>query len=97
MLDYDSAEDEGLADGFQPSVKVSCSGGTMRIRVDTLKPFKGIIHAGTNRTEEGCFTLGNDGLKTYLNIDLTQRNGTAQVTKIDQKRPEMTTFGHPDD
>jgi hypothetical protein len=65
----------GLADSFQPSVKVSCVGGTMKIRVDTLKPFQGIIH-GPNRTEPGCSMEGNSGLKTFLNIDLTRPSGT---------------------
>ena len=64
----------GLAEGFQPSVKVSCVGGTMKIRVDTLTPFQGIIH-GPNRTEPGCSVMGKSGLKTYLNIDLTRPEG----------------------
>ena len=73
--DYDTGEDSGLADNFQPSVKVSCVGGTMKIRVDTKTPFKGIIH-GPNRTEPGCSVLGKDGLKTYFNIDLTRISGS---------------------
>ena len=74
-MDYDySAEEVGLAEGFQPSVKVSCVGGTMKIRVDTLTPFQGIIH-GPNRTEPGCSVMGKSGLKTYLNIDLTRPEG----------------------
>ena len=64
-------DEVGLAEGFKPSVKVSCVGGTMKIRVDTKNPFQGIIH-GPNRTEPGCYTFGNSGLKTYLNIDLTK-------------------------
>ena len=43
---------EGIGDRFQPSVKASCVGGTMTIRVDTREPFEGIIH-GPNRTEVG--------------------------------------------
>jgi len=74
FLDYDT-EDTGLAESFQPSVKVSCVGGTMKIRVDTQKPFQGIIH-GPNRTEPGCSVLGKSGLKTYLNIDLTAPSGS---------------------
>ena len=73
--DYDTGEDSGLADNFQPSVKVSCVGGTMKIRVDTKTPFKGIIH-GPNRTEPGCSVFGKDGLKTYFNIDLTRLSGS---------------------
>ena len=38
----------GLADEFQPSVKASCVGGTMTIRVDTALPFDGVVH-GPNR------------------------------------------------
>jgi hypothetical protein len=45
-LDYDT--DAGLSDSFQPSVKASCVGGTMTVRVDTKKPFEGIVH-GPNR------------------------------------------------
>ena len=47
----------------------------MKIRVDTQKPFQGIIH-GPNRTEPGCSVFGKSGLKTYLNIDLTRPSGT---------------------
>merc|ERR1719266_2531245 len=46
----------------------------MKIRVDTLTPFQGIIH-GPNRTEPGCSVMGKSGLKTYLNIDLTRPEG----------------------
>lgn len=78
-MDYDTADDVGLAEEFKPSVKVSCVGGTMKIRVDTKQPFQGIIH-GPNRTEPGCSVLGNSGLKTYLNIDLTKPSGTEVKT-----------------
>ena len=81
FLDYDTAEDVGLAESFQPSVKVSCVGGTMKIRVDTKKPFQGVIH-GPNRTEPGCSTLGKSGLKTYLNIDLTRPSGSEVSTYL---------------
>ena len=59
----------GLADEFQPSIKASCVGGTMTIRVDTALPFDGVVH-GPNRTEPGCSVTGKGGLKTYLKIDL---------------------------
>lgn len=52
----------------------------MKVRVDTKKPFQGIIH-GPNRTEPGCFTTGNSGLKTYLNIDLTRPSGSEVLYK----------------
>ena len=65
---------EGLGDRFQPSVKASCVGGTMTIRVDTQEPFEGIIH-GPNRTEAGCSVVGRGGTKTYLRIDLTKTDG----------------------
>ena len=39
----------GLGAEFQPSVKASCVGTTMTIRVDTDKPFEGIIHGITDR------------------------------------------------
>jgi len=64
----------GLGDEFQPSVKASCVGGTMTIRVDTLEPFEGVVH-GPNRTEPGCSVAGTGGLKTYLRIDLNVPQG----------------------
>jgi len=65
----------GLADEFQPSVKASCVGGTMTIRVDTALPFDGVVH-GPNRTEPGCSVTGKGGLKTYLKIDLSVPEGS---------------------
>ncbi len=98
-MDYDT-DDVGLAEGFQPSVKVSCVGGTMKIRVDTKKPFEGIIHA-PNRTEEGCFTYGNSGLKTYLNIDLTRPSGAEGSCGVkynqrtEERRLALAVRAHP--
>ena len=46
----------------------------MTVRVDTKKPFEGIVH-GPNRTEAGCSVLGRGGLKTYLRIDLGKGEG----------------------
>jgi len=66
---YKVSGETGLADEFQPSVKASCVGGTMTIRVDTALPFDGVVH-GPNRTEPGCSVTGRGGLKTYLKIDL---------------------------
>jgi len=100
FLDYDSAEDVGLAEGFQPSVKVSCVGGTMKIRVDTKKPFQGIIH-GPNRTEPGCSKAGNSGLKTYLNIDLTRPEGSVgscgvkYTQRTEERRLALAVRAHP--
>ena len=51
QFDYDTEADAGLGDNFQPSVKASCVGGTMTVRVDTKKPFEGIVH-GPNRLLE---------------------------------------------
>ena len=54
MIDYDDEDpNNGYGDSFQPSVKASCVGGSMNIRVDTQLPFSGIIHTG-NRSEPGC-------------------------------------------
>jgi len=64
-----------LEPGFQPSVKASCVGGTMTIRVDTLEPFEGVVH-GPNRTEPDCSVKGTGGLKTYLRIDLSRPAGS---------------------
>ena len=54
QFDYDTEADAGLGDNFQPSVKASCVGGTMTVRVDTKKAFEGIIH-GPNRLIENLF------------------------------------------
>jgi len=101
QLDYDySAEEVGLAEGFQPSVKVSCVGGTMKIRVDTLTPFQGIIH-GPNRTEPGCSVMGKSGLKTYLNIDLTRPEGALGSCGVkynqrtEERRLALAVRAHP--
>merc|ERR1719470_824752 len=67
--------ENGLGDDFQPSVKASCVGGTMTIRVDTAQPFDGVVH-GPNRTEPGCSVQGTGGLKTYLKINLAAAPGT---------------------
>lgn len=69
------SETEGLGEEFQPSIKASCVGATMTIRVDTDKPFEGVIH-GPNRTEPGCSVSGKGGLKTYLKIDLSVPEGS---------------------
>lgn len=65
---------QASVDTFAPSVKASCVGGTMTIRVDTKEPFEGIIH-GPNRTESGCSVIGRGATKTYLRIDLTKHEG----------------------
>merc|ERR1712226_87537 len=61
----------GLGTEFQPSVKVSCSGSSMTVRVDTNLPFQGILHTLGNRDTSGCYHFGRGGLKTFLTIDLT--------------------------
>ena len=68
------SDTSGLSDAFQPSVKASCIGGTMKIRVDTREPFEGIIHS-PNRSEPGCSVVGQGRKKTILLIDLTKTNG----------------------
>jgi len=75
LLIYQVHCETGLADEFQPSVKASCVGGTMTIRVDTALPFDGVVH-GPNRTEPGCSVTGKGGLKTYLKIDLSVPEGS---------------------
>jgi len=90
VIDYDDEDpNNGFGDSFQPSVKASCVGGSMNIRVDTQLPFSGIIHTG-NRSEPGCSTVGRDGRKTYLKIDLTRSPGTwgSCGVKYDQKTEE---------
>ena len=42
-------EGTGLGAEFQPSVKASCVGTTMTIRVDTATPFEGIVHGAANK------------------------------------------------
>ena len=61
----------GLGREFQPSVKVSCSGSSMIVRVDTNIPFQGSLHTLGYRDTSGCYQLGRGGLKTFLTIDLT--------------------------
>ena len=79
MIDYDEDPNNGFGESFQPSVKASCVGGSMNIRVDTNLPFNGIIH-GPNRSEPGCSVLGRGGLKTFFKIDLTQTSADAGTT-----------------
>jgi len=74
LLAHQVCCETGLADEFQPSVKASCVGGTMTIRVDTALPFYGVVH-GPNRTEPGCSVTGKGGLKTFLKIDLSVPEG----------------------
>merc|ERR1719210_2494894 len=72
----------------------------MKIRVDTLKPFQGIIH-GPNRTEPGCSVLGKSGLKTYLNIDLTRPEGALGSCGVkynqrtEERRLALAVRAHP--
>jgi len=70
-------------------------GGTMKVRVDTKQPFQGVIH-GPNRTEPGCFTYGNSGLKTYLNIDLTKGScGVKYNSRTEERRLALAVRAHP--
>jgi len=64
-----SGESSGLGAEFQPSVKASCVGATMTVRVDTREPFFGLVHTA-DREDAGCNELGRGGLKTFLTIDL---------------------------
>lgn len=41
VIDYDESDPNGgLGESFQPSIKASCVGGKMTIRVDTNIPFE---------------------------------------------------------
>ena len=40
VIDYDEDLNGGLGESFQPSIKASCTGGYMNIRVDTNVPFE---------------------------------------------------------
>lgn len=99
LLDYEY-DDGGLAESFQPSVKASCVGGTMTIRVDTKQPFEGIVH-GPNRTEPGCSVQGRGGLKTYLRIDLTKTSGeegscgVKYNQRTEQRKVAIAVRAHP--
>jgi len=75
ILNVSGQEGTGLGGEFQPSVKASCVGTTMTIRVDTATPFEGIVHGAADKTEPGCSELGRGGLKTYLKIDLSIPEG----------------------
>jgi len=77
-------EDEDAND-----VKVSCTGGTMTIRIHTKQPFEGVIH-GINRTEPGCTKFGDGGLRTKFEIDLNKPEGSEGScgVKFDKKAQE---------
>merc|ERR1740122_632001 len=72
----------------------------MKIRVDTLTPFQGIIH-GPNRTEPGCSVMGKSGLKTYLNIDLARPEGALGSCGVkynqrtEERRLALAVRAHP--
>jgi len=70
-------------------VKVSCTGGTMTIRVHTKQPFEGVIH-GINRTEPGCTMFGDGALRTKFEIDLNKPEGSEGScgVKFDKKAQE---------
>merc|ERR1711892_801966 len=68
-------EATGLRAEFQPSVKASCVGTTMTIRVDTATPFEGIVHGVADKDEPGCSKIGRGGLKTFLKLDLAKPEG----------------------
>jgi len=68
-------ESTGLGSEFQPSVKASCVGSTMTIRVDTALPFEGIVHSIVDREGPGCSEIGRGGLKTFLKLDLSKPEG----------------------
>lgn len=89
----------GLGEEFQPSVKASCAGGTMTIRLDTTLPFEGVIH-GPNRTEPGCSVTGKGGKKTILRIDLKKSEGTAgscgvKTNEDQERRVAIAVRAHP--
>jgi len=69
--------DGGLGDDFRPSVKASCSGGTMTVRVDTEEPYRGVIH-GRNRSL--CSRIGDGGRKTRFSISLDAADNGCGVT-----------------
>merc|ERR1719273_1129680 len=100
VIDYDEDLNGGLGESFQPSIKASCVGGKMTIRVDTNIPFEGIIH-GPNRTEEGCYALGKGARKTYLRLDLARAPGTPGSCGVkynqqtEEKRVAIAVRAHP--
>jgi len=100
VIDYDEDLNGGLGESFQPSIKASCTGGYMNIRVDTNVPFEGIIH-GPNRTEDGCYAIGKGALKTYLKLDLTKPTGTPGSCGVkynkrtEEKRVAIAVRAHP--
>jgi len=85
-----SGESSGLGAEFQPSVKASCAGATMTVRVDTREPFFGMVHT-SDREEVGCNEVGRGGLKTFLTIDLaTSRCGV----KYDEESGDRSVVVH---
>lgn len=86
----------GLGDSFQPSVKASCVGSKMTIRVDTKEPFEGIIH-GPNRTDERCSVLGKGGLKTRLviNLGVDGECGVKYNARTEERKVAIAVRAHP--
>lgn len=81
-------------------VKVSCTGGTMTIRVHTQQPFEGVIH-GINRTEPGCVQYGDGGTRTKFEIDLNRPEGSEGSCgvkydkKVQERRVAIYVRKHP--
>jgi len=83
----------GLGKEFQPTVKASCSGGTMDVRVDTTSPFYGIIHG---QSLADCSELGRGGLKTVLSIDLSSQHCGVQYDQESGDRSVVVSVrAHP--
>jgi len=85
-----TAESSGLGAEFQPSVKASCVGATMTVRVDTREPFFGMVHAA-DREDPGCSEVGRGGLKTFLTIDLAT---SACGVKYDEESGDRSVVVH---
>jgi len=93
-----SCEIENIyGDEFRPSLKASCVGTTMTIRVDTKNPFEGIVHTLGYKEEAGCFEIGRGGLKTFLSLDLATpgRCGVQANAETGDRSVMVAVRAHP--
>jgi len=86
----------GLGDEFQPSVKATCLGFTMTVRVDTTEPFFGLVNTLASEGDD-CSEIGRGGLTTFLSIDLSQpkRCGVTYDKESDVRSVTVSVRAHP--
>ena len=68
VLGVVGGEEAGLAVEFLPSVRVSCVGATITVRVDTATKLEGVVHTVGHKQDPACSQLGRGGRKTFLTL-----------------------------